>query len=92
MDSQEHTSLLWPDAEISAVVFSDRRHGSRYKSLMQKLWGGTGNTLSFAYQNNVFFWLQGCIKCNWKKKTDLARFSGSWTFFVGNSTGVIIRM
>lgn len=34
MVKQEQTSLSWLDAEINSSVFSDRRHASRFKSLM----------------------------------------------------------
>ncbi|EDX9716452.1 hypothetical protein F9N64_19585 [Salmonella enterica] len=44
MVNQEQTSLSWLDEEINSSVFSDRRHASRFKSRMQKLWRGMGNT------------------------------------------------
>lgn len=48
MVNQEQTSLSWLDEEINSSVFSDRRHTSRFKSLMQKFWRGMGNSLPFA--------------------------------------------
>jgi hypothetical protein len=45
MINQEQTSLSWLDEEINSSVFSDRRRASRFKSLMQKLWRGMGNSL-----------------------------------------------
>ncbi|EJJ1248430.1 transposase, partial [Salmonella enterica] len=51
MINQEQTSLSWLDEEINSSVFSDRRHASRFKSLMQKLWRGMGNSLPFACQD-----------------------------------------
>lgn len=53
MINQEQTSLSWLDEEINSSVFSDRRHASRFKSLMQKLWRGMGNSLPFACQDNA---------------------------------------
>lgn len=53
MVNQEQTSLSWLDEEINYSVFSDRRHASRFKSLMQKLWRGMGNSLPFACQDNA---------------------------------------
>ena len=45
MINQEQTSLSWLDEEINSSVFSDRRRASRFKSLMQKLLAGMGNSL-----------------------------------------------
>jgi len=53
MVNQEQTSLSWLDEEINSSVFRDRRHASRFKSLMQKLWRGMGNSLPFACQDNA---------------------------------------
>lgn len=53
MINQEQTSLSWLDKEINASVFSDRRHASSFKNLMQKLWRGMGNSLPFACQDNA---------------------------------------
>lgn len=53
MVHQVNTSLSWIDEEINVSVFSDRRHTSRFKSLMQKLWRGMGNTLPFACQDSA---------------------------------------
>lgn len=53
MANQEQTSLLWLDEEINASVFSDRRHVSRFRSLMQKLWRGMSNSLPFACQDSA---------------------------------------
>ncbi|WP_392441124.1 transposase DNA-binding-containing protein [Edwardsiella piscicida] len=50
MINQEQTSPSWLDEEINSSVFSDRRHANRFKSLMQKLWRGMGNSLPFACQ------------------------------------------
>ncbi|EAX2858482.1 hypothetical protein AKM76_23835, partial [Salmonella enterica] len=53
MINQEQISLSWLDEEINSSVFSDRRHASRFKSLMQKLLRGMGNSLPFACQDNA---------------------------------------
>lgn len=53
MANQEQSSLSWLDEEINASVFSDRRHVSRFRSLMQKLWRGMGNSLPFACQDSA---------------------------------------
>lgn len=53
MDKQEQSSFSWLDEEINASVFSDRRHVSRFRSLMQKLWRGMGNSLPFACQDSA---------------------------------------
>lgn len=53
MVNQEQTSLSWLDEEINFSVFSDRRHASRFKSLMQKLWREMGNSLPFSCQDNA---------------------------------------
>lgn len=53
MANQEQTSLSWLDEEISSSTFSDRRHANRFKSLMQKLWQGMGNSLPFACQDRA---------------------------------------
>ncbi|MES3393102.1 IS4/Tn5 family transposase DNA-binding protein [Enterobacter hormaechei] len=50
MVKQEQISLAWLDEEINSSAFGDRRHVSRFKSLMQKLWQGMGNSLPFACQ------------------------------------------
>jgi hypothetical protein len=53
MVNQEQTSLSWLDEEINFSVFSDRRHASCFKNLMQKLCRGIGNSLPFACQDNA---------------------------------------
>ncbi|NDL66088.1 IS4 family transposase [Acerihabitans arboris] len=53
MVNQEQASLSWLDEEINSSVFSDRRHASRFKSLMQKLWRGMGNSLPFSCQDRA---------------------------------------
>ncbi|WP_237737128.1 transposase DNA-binding-containing protein [Serratia fonticola] len=53
MVNLEQTSLSWLDEEMNSSVFSDRRHASRFKSLMQKLWQGMGNSLPFACQDRA---------------------------------------
>ncbi|WP_228457273.1 transposase DNA-binding-containing protein [Serratia symbiotica] len=45
--------LVWIDEKIDLSTFSDRRHASRFKSLMQKLWQGMGNSLPFACQDRA---------------------------------------
>ncbi|CAI1543746.1 IS4/Tn5 family transposase DNA-binding protein [Serratia fonticola] len=53
MVNLEQTSLSWLDEEMNSSVFSDRRYASRFKSLMQKLWQGMGNSLPFACQDRA---------------------------------------
>ncbi|WP_447878782.1 IS4 family transposase [Serratia fonticola] len=53
MANQEQTSLSWLDEEINSSAFSDRRHASRFRSLMQRLWRGMGNSLPFACQDSA---------------------------------------
>lgn len=53
MANQELDSLSWLDDEINASVFNDRRHATRFRSLMQKLWLGMGNSLPFACQDRA---------------------------------------
>ncbi|WP_261170056.1 IS4/Tn5 family transposase DNA-binding protein [Serratia fonticola] len=53
MVNQEQVSLSWLDEEINSSVFSDRRHARRFKSLMQKLWRGMGNSLPFSCQDSA---------------------------------------
>ncbi|WP_246236140.1 IS4/Tn5 family transposase DNA-binding protein [Acerihabitans arboris] len=53
MVNPEQVSLSWLDEEINCSVFSDRRHASRFKSLMQKLWRGMGNSLPFSCQDRA---------------------------------------
>ncbi|EDU1385368.1 TPA_asm: hypothetical protein G4G51_004584 [Salmonella enterica subsp. enterica serovar Dublin] len=50
MVNQAQTSLSWLDEDINLSVFSDRRHASCFKNLMQKLWRGMGESLPFACQ------------------------------------------
>ncbi|NDL61472.1 IS4/Tn5 family transposase DNA-binding protein [Acerihabitans arboris] len=50
---QASTSLSWLDEEINSSTFSDRRHASHFKSLMQKLRQGMGNSLPFACQDRA---------------------------------------
>ncbi|MCE0799472.1 transposase [Buttiauxella sp. S04-F03] len=53
MANQELDSLSWLDDEINASVFNDRRHATRFRSLMQKLGLGIGNSLPFTCQDRV---------------------------------------
>lgn len=53
MVNLEQASLSWLDEEMNSSVFNDRRHASRFKSLMQKLWQGMGNSLPFACQDRA---------------------------------------
>nr|WP_241391622.1 IS4 family transposase [Yersinia frederiksenii]ULG19978.1 transposase [Yersinia frederiksenii] len=53
MVKQELASHSWLDEEINSSVFDDRRHASRFKALMQKLWQGMGNSLPFACQDRA---------------------------------------
>lgn len=53
MANQELDSLSWIDDEINTSVFNDRRHATRFRSLMQKLWLGMGNSLPFACQDRA---------------------------------------
>ncbi|MBC3378682.1 transposase [Serratia fonticola] len=53
MVNLEQNSLSWLDEEMNSSVFSERRHDSRFKSLMQKLWQGMGNSLPFACQDRA---------------------------------------
>lgn len=53
MANQELDSLSWLDDEINASVFNDRRHATRFRSLMQKLWLGMGNSLPIACQDRA---------------------------------------
>lgn len=48
MVNLEQASLSWLDEEMNSSAFNDRRHATRFKSLMQKLWQGMGNSLPFA--------------------------------------------
>lgn len=53
MANQVLDSLTWLDDEIDASVFNDRHHATRFRSLMQKLWLGMGNSLPFACQDRA---------------------------------------
>jgi len=53
MANQEQASLSWLDEEINTSAFSARRHATRFRSLMQKLWRGMGNSLPFACQDRA---------------------------------------